>query len=42
MSIRIQVLLVEDDEISAQAARTLLERLGWRKIVIEPPFERVR
>jgi CheY-like chemotaxis protein len=28
MSIRIQVLLVEDDEISAQAARTLLERLG--------------
>lgn len=30
MSIRIQVLLVEDDEISAQAARTLLERLGCR------------
>ena len=29
MSIRkIQVLLVEDDEISAQAARTMLERLG--------------
>jgi CheY-like chemotaxis protein len=27
MSIRIQVLLVEDDEISAQAARTLLETL---------------
>src|ERR1700684_3771586 len=31
MSIRqIQVLLVEDDEISAQAARTMLERLGCR------------
>jgi CheY-like chemotaxis protein len=29
MSIRqIRVLLVEDDEISAQAARTVLERLG--------------
>jgi CheY-like chemotaxis protein len=28
MSIRIEILLVEDDEISAQAARTLLERLG--------------
>jgi CheY-like chemotaxis protein len=25
---QIQVLLVEDDEVSAQAARTLLERLG--------------
>ena len=25
---KIQVLLVEDDEISAQAARTMLERLG--------------
>ena len=31
MSIRkIRVLLVEDDEISAQAARTMLERLGCR------------
>jgi len=31
MSIReIHVLLVEDDEISAQAARTMLERLGCR------------
>ena len=31
MSIRqIQVLLVEDDEISAHAARTMLERLGCR------------
>ncbi len=28
MSIRIEILLVEDDDISAQAARTLLERLG--------------
>jgi len=31
MSIQqIEVLLVEDDEISAQAARTMLERLGCR------------
>ena len=28
MSIQIEILLVEDDDISAQAARTLLERLG--------------
>jgi CheY-like chemotaxis protein len=28
MSIRIEILLVEDDDISAHAARTLLERLG--------------
>ncbi len=28
MSIRVDILLVEDDDISAQAARTLLERLG--------------
>ncbi len=27
---KIQVLLVEDDEISAQAARTMLERLGCK------------
>ena len=30
MSIQIEILLVEDDDISAQAARTLLERLGCR------------
>jgi CheY-like chemotaxis protein len=30
MSIQIEILLVEDDDISAQAARTLLERLGCK------------